>query len=316
MDETYLHQPVLLKECLDFLSIRPDSVIVDVTCGEGGHSLEIAKRNPEGKLICIDRNPEILSRAKERLSGYTQIVYYNTTFDRLPDVLSGEKTKGKEQDVQGLDRARDGQAADGILADLGISMFHLKNEALGFSYTDTASLDMRLDRDTPLTAAMVVNNYREEDLADILYQYGEEYESRRIARAIVRERPIKNAYELSETVRKAKKHVSAGKGRVKTHPATKTFQALRIFVNKELEILESFIPLAVDNLKEGGKLVVISYHSLEDRIVKHGFRAMESAGLGRVLTKKPVTAAEEEVAQNRAARSAKLRVFLKERQEE
>lgn len=323
MAASYQHTPVLLKETLEILSLRDDSVVVDATCGEGGHSLEIAKLIPNGRLICIDRNEDIINKAKERLSSFQNVVFYNITFDKIGEVLAAESLKGTDGKGRGArslshsrdaERGKNGLFADGILADLGISMFHLKNEDLGFSYTDGASLDMRLDKWSDLTAQKVVNSYREPEIADILYKYGEEYESRRIAKAIVHARPIRSAAQLAETVRRAKKHTGSAdksRGKARTHPATKTFQALRIFVNKELEILESFIPLAVDNLNENGKLIVMSYHSLEDRIVKHAFRALETEGKGEVLTKKPLVAGEEEIQANRAARSAKLRVFQK-----
>lgn len=315
METPYQHTPVLLKETLELMSLRNDSIIVDATCGEGGHSFEIAHLIPKGRLICIDRNEDILKKAKERLADFPNVSFYNTTFDRISEVLAEERLAGvddNEHDARGLRLATDGLKADGILADLGISMFHLKNEDLGFSYTDGASLDMRLDKWSDLTAQKVVNSYRESEIADILYKYGEEYESRRIARAIVQARPVRSASQLAETVRRAKKHTGStekNRGKARSHPATKTFQALRIFVNKELEILESFIPRAVDNLCANGRLIIMSYHSLEDRIVKHAFRGLEADGKGEILTKKPLVPGEDEIRSNRAARSAKLRVF-------
>ncbi len=297
MNPDTFHTPVLLNEVLEALALRADSVIVDATCGEGGHSAAIAERIPDGRLFCLDRDARILELARERLSGHPNASFHRIRFNAL-----GSET------IQGFPGK-----ADGIIADLGISMYHLKSSGdsggnLGFSYTDTESLDMRLDPDCEVSASDVVNRFSERDLADILYRYGEEYESRAVSRAIIRSRPVKNARDLADIVRRAKRPGRGGKA----HPATKTFQALRIFVNKELEILASFIPRAVDNLNENGRLVVISYHSLEDRIVKNAFRDLQKDGRGTVLTKKPVVPTSEEVRQNRAARSAKLRVFQKQ----
>ncbi len=192
---------------------------------------------------------------------------------------------------------------DGILADLGISLYHYKNA--GFSYIDNKPLDMRLDS-SEISADTVINHFRESEIADIIYEYGEEYESRKIARAICRNRPIKSLKELADIITGVKRQKNG-----KVHPAAKTFQALRIFINKELKFLESFIPIAVDNLSENGKLVIISYHSLEDRIVKNSFKNLSAQGKGSILTKKPVLPSQEEIKMNRASRSAKMRVFNK-----
>ncbi|MGA2142586.1 MAG: 16S rRNA (cytosine(1402)-N(4))-methyltransferase RsmH [Brevinematales bacterium] len=290
------HTPVMPEETIGFLNLRKDSVVVDATCGEGGHSLLIAQHIPGGRLICIDRNEPILARAKQRLSGYGNISFHNATFDKIPSILAQEKIP----------------KVDGILADLGISLFHLQDrldgsKGLGFSYNDTGELSMRLGGDNGPDAGDVVNKFREFEIADILYKYGEEYESRRIASAIVRNRPYTNAAELAGVIMRAKKPRRGGK----THPAAKSFQALRIYVNKELEILESFIPLAVDNLRGNGRLVILSYHSLEDRIVKNSFKELEKAGFASILTKKPLVPSEDEMKNNRASRSAKMRAILK-----
>lgn len=283
-----IHTSVMLSEVIENLNLREDSIVVDCTTGEGGHSEAILEKIPRGRLICIDRNADILAKATERLKNFSNVSFFHTPFDRIDEVL----------DLAGVEKA------DGILADLGISMFHLKTESLGFSYTDKDSLDMRLDDENPLSAADVVNRMREKELADLIYEFGEERESRQIANAIVRNRPISSAFELSELIRRVKR---PSKSRI--HPATKTFQALRIFVNKELEKIESFIPLSADKLTDGGRLVIISFHSLEDRRVKWGFRALKEQGKGEILTKKPLIAAENEMKQNPASRSAKLRVF-------
>jgi 16S rRNA (cytosine1402-N4)-methyltransferase len=296
MENTFYHTPVLLKETIELLNLSPKSIVVDGTCGEGGHSLEILKLIPDGKLLCVDRDKEILERAKQRLSSFSNAYFININFNKIEEILAQEKIN----------------KVDAILADLGISLFHLKNKSetegpdalnRGFSYTDEFSLDMRLDTSSSVSAGDVVNHFKEEQIADILYHYGEEYEARKIARAILRERPISSSKELGDVVARVKKK------RGKSHPATKTFQALRIFVNKELEILESFIPHAVDNLSENGRVAIISYHSLEDRIVKHCFKNLEMIGKGMVVTKKPIIASQEEIRKNRPSRSAKLRAF-------
>ncbi len=290
-DKAY-HTPVMLPEILESLNLHKNSIIIDATCGEGGHSEVIIQKIPEGKLICIDRNALILSRARSRLNEYQNISYHNTTFDKISIILAQEKIL----------------KVDGIFADLGISLFHLQGDkSLGFSYTDENSLDMRLDESAEVSAADIVNRFNEKQIADILYIYGEEYESRKIAGAICRNRPVKNAFELSQIILRAKRERKGSK----IHPAAKSFQALRIFVNKELKILESFIPQAVDNLQENGRLAIISYHSLEDRIVKNAFKDLEKAGLGRIMTKKPMIPSQDEMRKNRAARSAKLRIFEK-----
>lgn len=295
MQDKIYHTPVLLQEILEFMALTPESRVIDATCGEGGHSEAILKLIPNGHLYCIDRHEEIIARAQKRLAHFPQVSFHNIRFDKIDSVLAQEN----------------GNKVDSILADLGISLFHLKGledqqNTIGISYTDTTSLDMRLDTQEAMTAEKVVNTFREAMLADILYQYGEEYESRKIARAIVSERPVKSAKHLADIILKVKKSKGG-----KIHPATKTFQALRIFVNKELEILESFIPRAADNLKANGKLLIMSYHSLEDRIVKYSFKKLEAEGVGTILTKKVIIPGDEEIRLNRASRSAKLRVFQK-----
>jgi len=287
-----IHTSVMLAECIDALELREDSVIVDATTGEGGHSFEIAKKIPQGRLICLDRNADILSKAKLRLEEFQNITFFNCRFSRLGDAL---KEAGLTQ-------------VDGILADLGISMFHFREEGLGFSYTDEDALDMRLDDGCKYSAADVVNRFPEKELADIIYQYGEERESRQIARSIVSRRPFTNAKDLADAVMRGKKPVY-GRG---IHPATKTFQALRIFVNEELQEIESFIPLCADKLSSHGRLAVLSFHSLEDRIVKWGFRALKEEGKGEILTKKPMLPSEEEIRTNPPSRSAKLRIFQRD----
>ncbi len=292
MPDEIFHIPVMPTEVIGFLNLNPGSLIVDATCGEGGHSALIAEKIPGGRLICIDRNGLILSRARNRLRDFQNISYHEAVFDKISMILAQEKIF----------------KVDGILADLGISLFHLRSGAAGgFSYTDGSSLSMRLDGGPGIDAVEIVNSFGVNEIADILYKYGEEYESRKIAAAICSNRPYRSAEELAGVIARAKKKRKGSR----IHPATKSFQALRIYVNKELEILESFIPLAVDNLLTGGRLVIMSYHSLEDRLVKNAFRSLENEGKGIVLTRKPVVPSAVETAGNRASRSAKLRVFEK-----
>lgn len=286
------HTPVLITEVIHYLRIKENGIYVDATCGEGGHSYAILQYLRNGRLICIDRNEEILKKARFRLKEFKNISFYNETFDRLENILR----------IEGIKKV------DGILADLGISMFHLKAKessfsGIGLSYTEENPLDMRLSKDLPISAADVLNKFSEKELEWILSKYGEERESRKIARAIIRNRPIKTAKQLGEIVLRVKKE----KGKI--HPATKTFQALRIFVNKELEILESFIPLAVDKLSNSGRIVIISYHSLEDRLVKTAFKKLEEEGRGKIVTKKVIKPSLSEIMSNKSARSAKMRVF-------
>ncbi len=290
MSDKYFHIPILKEQIIELLNLKKKSIIVDATCGEGGHSEAIAGLIPRGRLICIDRNADILSVARERLKPFTNVDFFNLRFDRLSDILDSLK----------IDKV------DGILADLGISMFHFKTDGMGFSYTDDGSLDMRLDEDG-ISAQKVINTFKESEIADIIYRYGEEHESRSIARAIIKSRPLGDAKSLAEVVLRAKKKkFSRG-----IHPATKTFQALRIYVNDELATLEGFIPVAVERLNPKGRLIIMSFHSLEDRIVKFAFRDLKSKGIGEILTKKPLVAGEEEVVFNPASRSAKLRCFEK-----
>ncbi len=286
----YVHTSILVDEITGFLRVRPDSVLVDATCGEGGHSERFAALVPAGRLVCIDRDPVILETAKKRLARFPNVGFYNASFDRIAEVL----------EIDGAGKP------DGILADLGISMFHVRSADRGFSYTDESPPDMRFDTDEGIPASTVINTFKESEIADIIYKFGEERESRRIASAIVRARPVQTAAQLAEIVRRAKKYSG---GRI--HPATQTFQALRIFVNEELKIIESFIPSSVDILREEGRLAIMSFHSLEDRIVKWTFRELNGEGRGTIVTPKPVMPGEEEMKGNPASRSAKIRVFQK-----
>ncbi len=282
------HTPILADTIIDFLDIKKDSVLADLTTGEGGHSSMMAEKNPDGRLLCLDRDKIILAKAEKRLERFKQITYVCDTYDNLSAVRKNI----------------DFPLFDGILIDMGVSMFHFKGAERGFSFEDD-TLDMRLSLDSPLSAEQVVNTFSEEDLADIFYYYGEERYSRRYAREIVRGRPFFSAKELSEyLIRTVGRHG-------KTHPATKIFQALRIFTNNELEIAENMLKDIVSNLSKDGVLCILTFHSLEDRLIKNAFKDYAKSGLGTVLTPKPIPPSPEEIKQNPAARSAKLRVFKK-----
>ncbi len=238
--------------------------------------------------MCLDRDRIILDKAEKRLENFKQITFVCDTYDNLSKVRN----------------EIDFPLFDGILIDMGVSMFHFKGADRGFSFED-GSLDMRLSEGAELSAEQIVNTFSEEDLADIFYYYGEERYSRRYAREIVRGRPFLSAKELSS-------HLMQTIGRHgKIHPATKIFQALRIFTNNELEIAENMLKDIVSNLSQDGVLCILTFHSLEDRLVKNAFKDYAKSGLGRILTPKPLAPSHEEVKQNPAARSAKLRVFKK-----
>jgi 16S rRNA (cytosine1402-N4)-methyltransferase len=283
------HVPVLLKEAIDFLNVRRGGTYIDATVGLGGHSYEIAKRlGAPGHLIGVDNDPKALEIARERLQG--------------SDWPAIELRQGS---FAGLADSRE-LKADGILADLGVSSLQLDDAARGFSFQADGPLDMRMDPHNERTAEQVVNHLDERELADVIYEFGEERRSRRIARAIVRSRPIRSTAQLAQIIFAAARPMNQAERRI--HPATRTFQALRIFVNRELDDLQALLEAAPRILKPGGRVVVISFHSLEDRIVKDAFREGEKKYMSlRVLTKKPVVASQEEQDRNPRARSAKLR---------
>jgi len=282
------HVPVLLNEVIEMLEIREDGVYVDATVGLGGHSSAILDRlGGRGTLIGIDRDEEALSYAANKL-GTDRVFLRQGRFSEIGEVL---------QDLRI-------ESADGVLFDLGVSMLQLKEHERGFSFMSDARLDMRMDPSQKLSAWDVVNRYLEKDLQRVLQEFGEEPLFRKIAKRIVMDRksgPIDTCAELADIV------LQAYGGRGKTHPATRTFQAIRIEVNRELDELRSGLAAALGVLKTGGRLCVISYHSLEDRIVKNLFRDWGKEGLIRVLTKKPMAPGREEVLRNSASRSAKLR---------
>lgn len=309
------HVPVLLEETLGGLAIRQGGVYLDGTLGWGGHTLQILQRCEGTRVIGLDRDPAALEAASRRLAGYgDRVRLFHSDFRRLDEVLD-------EADVEQV---------DGILTDLGVSSMQLEDPARGFSFSQDGPLDMRMDPGSGVAAAQIVNTWTKEDLARLLFEYGEEKRSRAIAAAIVRMRegtPIKTTRQLSELVSSV-----PGMNRVRNiHPATRTFQALRIEVNGELAAVQAVIPVAVGRLLPGGRLAMISFHSLEDRVIKRSFRELEDpcrcpkefpecrcqmVSAGRVVTKRPVVPADEEVQANPRSRSAKLRVFERRQEPE
>jgi 16S rRNA (cytosine1402-N4)-methyltransferase len=291
------HVAVLLKPAIEFLAVRRGGTFIDATLGLGGHSWEIAKRlGPQGRLIGFDKDPAALERARERLT--------TPPAELVSDWPHIELVHASFADVaQHVAPA----TADGLLADLGVSSMQLENAARGFSFQAEGPLDMRMNPQSGLTAEQVVNRFDERKLADAIYEFGEERRSRRIARAIVRARPIWTTAQLAEVISVAARPMNQAERRI--HPATRTFQALRILVNRELDDLRALLSTdaAPHVLRPGGRLVVISFHSLEDRIVKDALRDGAREGVYRVLTKKPMTADEEEIDRNPRSRSAKLR---------
>jgi len=292
------HVPVLLEEAIHFLIVRRGGTYIDATLGLGGHSYELAKRlGPQGHLIGFDKDPKALELARKRLGDLTAelggeapgITLINQSYAEVGQRIAAT-------------------SADGLLADLGISSLQLSDAARGFSFQAEGPLDMRMNPRSERTADQVVNHLDERTLADVIYEFGEERRSRRIARAIVRARPIRSTAHLAQIVAAA---LPAMKHK-RIHPATTTFQAIRIFVNRELEDLRSLLETAPQVLLPStGRLVVISFHSLEDRMVKDAMREGAKNGVYRLLTKKPVTASEAEVDRNPRARSAKLRAAEK-----
>jgi 16S rRNA (cytosine1402-N4)-methyltransferase len=303
-----IHLPVLCDEVLQFLEPHKGGWFLDATIGLGGHAqsiLELAA--PRGRLIGIDRDAEVLELAARRLfafQGSLQLVHSNFS------------------EIRQIAAQRNVEAFRGILADLGVSSLQLSSPDRGFSFQMDGPIDMRMDRELDLTAAEVVNHYPERDLANMLFTYGEERRSRTIAKAIVKARPLRSTKTLAQVIAKAVR----SRGHSRVHPATRTFLALRIYVNDELSRIPGFIRSAAELLAPGGRLAIISFHSLEDRIVKDGFRNLSREcicppqipqcqcghqPLLRIITKKPVVAGERELERNPRSRSAKLRVAEK-----
>src|ERR1700720_4599692 len=298
------HVPVLLKEAIDFLAIRRGGTYIDATVGLGEHSYEIARHlGALGHLIGLDKDPAALEIAREKIVvGRSSLVAGKGQQQELSDWPTATLIHGSFAEIANGQRPG---TIDGILADLGMSSLQLGDPARGFSFQAEGPLDMRMNPMSGETAEQVVNHIDERELADVIYEFGEERRSRRIARAIVRSRPIRTTTQLVEVVSAAARSMKYKHERI--HPATRTFQALRIFVNRELEDLKALMEAAPRVLKPGGRLVVISFHSLEDRIVKDAMREGAKDGHFRLLTKKPVTASEGEMKSNPRSRSEKMR---------
>jgi 16S rRNA (cytosine1402-N4)-methyltransferase len=286
-----LHQPVLLKEVLEFLNVRPDGNYIDATLGAGGHAAAILEglRSGTGRLLGIDRDARAIAISRQRLRGYEEKLIVQA---------------GNFRDIDALHAASGLPPADGVLADLGMSSMQVEDAARGFSFSLPGPLDMRMDSESPATADEIVNHAGERDLADLIFKLGEERHSRRIARAIVKARPIRTTTELAQVVTRA---IPSRAGLHQIHPATRTFMALRLAVNQELENLEAFLSKVLDVMAPGGRLVTLSFHSLEDRLVKRALVSAKQESRVRILTKHVVRATEEEVQQNPRSRSAKLR---------
>jgi 16S rRNA (cytosine1402-N4)-methyltransferase len=293
------HVPVLLTEAMEYLQVREGSTVLDCTLGLAGHAAEIVRRlGPAGKLIGFDRDPQALALANEKLDRICEELG-----NRAPAIeLVGEAFSADPLHLRPA-------SVDGVIADIGVSSLQLDEASRGFSFMADGSLDMRMDTRSGPTAAQVVNEASERELADLIYEYGEERRSRRIARAIVRGRPVTTTGQLARIVASAAPAMKQDR----IHPATRTFQALRIHVNRELDEIKALMEAAPALLKPSGRLVVISFHSLEDRIVKDSLREGAHNGTWTVLTKKPVVAGEEEIEQNPRSRSAKLRAGERQR---
>ena len=306
----FKHEPVLLKECIKALNINPDGIYIDGTLGGAGHSLEIAKKlSPKGLLIGIDRDTEALRAAKEKLKNYTNVKYIHDNHDNIKQIL-------EELQINGV---------DGILLDLGVSSYQLDEKSRGFSYITDAELDMRMDKEQKLTAKEIVNTYSEEKLSNIIWEYGEERFSRQIARNICKSREQKKIETTGELVEIIKKSIPLSKQK-DGHPAKRTFQAIRIEVNNEIQPLYNTILDCINCLNKNGRLAVLTFHSLEDRAVKKAYNEAEgkctcpsdlpycvcgAISQGKIINKKPIEATKEETERNSRAKSAKLRIFEK-----
>ena len=326
----FKHTSVHLQECIDGLNIRPDGLYIDGTLGGGGHSFEIAKRLTQGGvLIGIDQDEEALSAAGERLSVYSDRVrLVHDNYENMENAVRSfleETAFSVVQREEGQDKISG--TVDGILLDLGVSSYQLDNPERGFSYRTDAPLDMRMDRTADFSARDIVNTYSAQELTRILRDYGEEKCAAKIAANIVKEReiaPIETTGRLAQIVERSIPMKMRERG---GNPCKRTFQAVRIACNRELEVLEDTLDTMIDMLKPGGRLCIITFHSLEDRIVKNAFRRNEKPCIcppefpvcvcgrvskGRVITRKPILPGKEELAQNRRSASAKLRIFEKQ----
>ena len=308
----FSHYSVMLSECIDGLNINPDGIYVDCTAGGGGHSIEILKRLKQGKLISIDQDDEALAACKIRFKGYeNNSILVKSNFSQLDNIL-------KSLNID---------AVDGVLMDLGVSSHQLDTAERGFSYNSDAELDMRMDPLSPFSAYDVVNTYSEEQLRNIIRDYGEERFASQVARKIVTERekaPIKTTFEFSNIIKSAIP-VGAAKKEAQ-HPAKRTFQAIRIEVNHELDVIEPAVRAGVKALNKGGRIVIMTFHSLEDRIVKNLYNSEAQGCICpkdfpvcvcgnkpklKIITKKPIVASDKELSENSRSKCAKLRIAEK-----
>ena len=304
----FVHKPVMLKECIEGLKIKKDGIYVDGTLGGAGHSFEIANQLSEkGLLIGIDRDEEALQAAKNKLQKFSNVIYVHDNHQNIQNILQNLNI----------------HEVDGILLDLGVSSYQLDERERGFSYMGTGILDMRMDKSQLLTAKEVVNHYSEEKLVHILENYGEERFARKIVSNIIKQREQKEIQTTDELVEIIKKSIPLSKQN-DGHPAKRTFQAIRIEVNNEIEPLVNTVKQSIQCLKKGGRLCIITFHSLEDRAVKKAYIEEEGVctcpkdlpycvcgcvSYGKIITKKPIIATEEEQKENSRSKSAKLRIF-------
>ena len=307
----FKHYSVMLYETIDGLNVKENGIYVDCTLGGAGHSLEILKRlNGTGRLIGIDQDADALEAAKERLKDYGNVTYIHSNFENIREIIANEAPEG----------------VDGIIADLGVSSYQFDTPERGFSYRFDAPLDMRMNRENELSAYTIVNEYSESEIFRVIRDYGEEKFAKNIAKHICirrQEAPIKTTFELNEIIKAAIPAKMREKG---GHPSKRTFQALRIECNRELEVLESTLDDMIDCLKDKGRLCIITFHSLEDRAVKNNFKKNENPCIcppdfpvctcgrkskGKIITRKPITASERELEENSRSQSAKLRIFEK-----
>jgi 16S rRNA (cytosine1402-N4)-methyltransferase len=283
-----MHYPVMAGEVIEYLAVRPDGIYLDATAGLGGHTREIARRLETGVVITNDRDAESLEMARQNTTEFAHhIVYHHGAFSELRQGVA----------AFGFDKV------DGLVADLGVSRYQLTDPARGFSFQSDGPLDMRMDQTTGITAADLVNKTAEQALADLIFQLGEERRARKITRAIVRARPIRSTLHLASVVEGAAPRTSH------LHPATKTFMALRLAVNGEQQELDALLKIGPELVARGGRMVVISFMSLEDRKVKQAFRDLAREGRAVLLTKHPLEPSEDEIRDNPASRSAKLRAL-------
>ncbi len=307
------HRPVLLNETIDNLCIKPGGTYVDGTLGGGGHAYEVVRRlSPQGRFIGIDQDADAIRAAGEKLADYRNVTLIRSNYCNIREELMGNHVTG----------------VDGIVLDLGVSSYQLDTPARGFSYKYDSPLDMRMDQRSDMTAGDIVNGYSQEELYRVIRDYGEERFAKKIAGNIVAAREEKEITSTNELANIVKQSIPMKFRKTMGHPAKQTFQAIRIELNRELDVLEETLDTMIELLNPGGRLCIITFHSLEDRIVKNGFKRNENpctcppdfpvcvcgkVSMGRVVTRKPVIPSEEEMNDNPRSKSAKLRVFEKKR---